>query len=89
VSGCLNHRGDRVGVESSSAGFLAERLGGLGGRERLAVWAGLGHRVVGVGRGEQARRRRERRGGGAAVVARAVEPLVVGGRDSREGGQER
>ena len=85
----LEHRRDGVGVEAAGARPFGERLGGLVGRERCAVGARLGHRVIGVGRGEQPRRRRQRGGSRAAVVARAVEPLVVGGRDRRQRAQER
>ena len=58
------------------------------GRERRAVRARLGHRVVGVGGREQARGKRKLRAGRAAVVAGAVEALVVRSGNRRERRQE-
>ncbi len=49
----------------------------------------LGHRVIGVGGGEQASGRRERRGGQSSVIARAIESLMVGGSDWRQRGKKR
>jgi hypothetical protein len=85
----LHHRGHRVGVQPSSARLLADGLGGLVWRERPAVRPRLGHRVIGVGGGQQPGGARERRGGRPPVVAGAVEPLVVEGGDRRETSKER
>ena len=52
-------------------------LGGFVGGERGAVRPRLGHGLVGVGGGQDARRGRQRLAGDAAVVAGAVHPLVV------------
>ena len=49
----------------------------------------LGHGVVGVGGGEQARGRPEFRAGGSSVVAGAVEPLVGQRGDLPDLGQRR
>ena len=85
LPGRLDHRGRprrrrAVPRSASSPSSSAACSGGSG----VAVRPRLGHRVVGVGRGEQAGGKRELRTGGSAVVARAVEPLVVGARDRRE-----
>jgi hypothetical protein len=89
LPGGLQHSGDGVGVQPSGTDLPAEGLSGLCGRERRPVGPRLGHGVVGVGGGEQARRLREIRGGGSAVVARAIQPLVVEAGHGYQCGQER
>jgi hypothetical protein len=72
----LDPRGHRVGVEPSGLSLCGELLRGLLRRERAAVGPRLGHRAIGVRRGQQARRQRQLRAGRATVVAGAVERRV-------------
>ena len=85
---CLDHGGDGVRIEPLGAGLLAEQHRGAFSRERFAVRPWLGHRVVGVSGGKQARRWIERRGGSSAVITGAVQSLVVGARDRGERGKK-
>ena len=73
----------------AAAALRAQPLGGLGRRQRRPVRPRLGHRVEGVGGGEQPRRRRQLGGGRSAVVAGAVQTLVVGAGQRRQRRQQR
>ena len=85
----LQHRGDRLGIEPFGAGLLADGLCRPLAWQRRSVRPRLDHRLVCIGGRKQPRTGRERSGPDTTVVARAVEPLVVGGRDWGEGGKER
>ena len=90
LPGRLDDRRDRIGVEPSrrsprGRAPSAARSAGSG----VAVGPRLGHRLIGVGRGQDAGRQGELRPRRAAVVAGTVEALVVGSCDRRERRQER
>ena len=89
LAGGFEHRCDRVGVEASGARLLGEDLRRSLGRKRGAVRPRLGHRVVGVGRGQQSGRQRELGAGRPAVIAGSVEALVVRSRDRGQCREER
>ena len=78
LSGDLEHRRDGVGVQPPGTSLVAKLLGRPVGQERFAVWSRLGHRVVGVGGGQDSRGRSERGGVHATVVPRAVQSLRDG-----------
>jgi hypothetical protein len=77
VAGRDEHRVDRFGVEPAGDHLGAQLARRVVGRPRVSVRARLQHRVVRVGRREQARGRRQHHAADAAVVARAVHALVV------------
>ena len=87
MTGRREHGVDRVAVEPSGVDLGPQLARGVLGRAGVAVGTGLGHRVVGVGRGQQARRRRQHRAADPAVVAGAVHPLVVRRREQADPAQ--
>lgn len=71
------HGRDRFAVEATGTGLSLQNLRAGGSRERAAMRAGFGHRVVDVGGGENPGRHRQRLGVQAVRVTRAVQSLVV------------
>ena len=71
------HGTDGVTVQSAHSCLATQFLSRLLGGQRGTVGARLGHGLVGIGGGQDARRGRETLARGGAVIARAVHPLVV------------
>ena len=78
MAGGGEHRFDRVATQRP---IFDEQLGRLVTRARGPIRARLGHRVIRVGRGDDARGAIERAAVDTAVIAFAVEPLVMAAGD--------
>ena len=84
----VEHGGDLDAPEATGVDVGEELRRGGGPAERRPVRPVLGHRVIGVGRGEQPSAELELIAGDAAVVAGAVDAFVVAGGEVGERGEQ-
>ncbi len=83
MSAALQHGGDRFRVETTLFGLISEYLGRCAWGKGGAVWAWLGHGVIGVGNSKETGRSLQRRRPGTTVVTRPIDTLMMetGSRD--------
>ena len=87
LTGCREHRRDRIGVKTAAPGLGEQLISGLVEVERRPMGTSLGHRLQGVRRCQHSCSRTDRRAATPSVVAGSVEAFVMQADDRGHGCQ--